>query len=298
MRKYLLVAALAIATCTTLTFAGGGGFGGGGGGGGFGGGGGGPGGGGGFGGGGPGGGGGFGGGGRGGAANGLASVQANVTDLTPDETTKITAENDKLTADLAALTPVTAPDFSAGPPDAATMSKYQDDQFKANMKRDEVVATHEIAIAGMLTPAQAEKWQAARLTTQANARFNTIGLSDVQRKKLDDLIASTGKSLASAKTPADVSKLKADFWKKALGNDLSDAQVVALFNAPAGGRGGFGGGGGGFGGGGFGGGGGGPGGGGFRGGAPGGGGFGGGAPGGGGFGGGGRGGAPAGGRGN
>lgn len=273
MRRYLLVVALAIATSATLSFAGGG-FGGGGGGGGFGGGG--PGGGG-FGGGGPGGG--FGGGGRGGAANGLPSVQAAVTDLTPEETTKITAENDKLTADLAALTPVPPPDFSAGPPDAATMKKFQDDQFKANTKRDEVIATHEIAIAGMLTPAQAEKWQSARLTTQANGRFNTIGLSDAQHKKLDDLIASTGKALAAAKTPDEVSKLKADFWKKALGNDLSDAQVVALFNAPAGGRGGFGG----FGGGGFGGGG-------FGGGGPGGGGFGGGGPGGGGFGGGGRGG--------
>ena len=289
MRKYLLAATLAIATCAGLSFAqgGGGGFGGGGGG---------PGGGGGFGGpGGPGGGGGFGRGGFGGAAaNPNTQLQAQITDLTDAQKAKLQTESDALDKDLTdwqtasndALTPLRGDPGT--PQEPAAAKKLADETFAQNLKRDQMLNGHEIKMIAVLTPAQAEKWGTYRLTSATTTRFGSLGLSTEQKAKIDALVADYGKKLAAAKDDKSLNSTKAEFWKKTM-DGLTDIQVIQVFSPtfPGGGRGGFGGGG-------FGG----PGGGGGFGGPGGGGGFGGPGGGGGGFGGGPPGGGAPGGRGN
>ncbi|HVT81428.1 MAG TPA: hypothetical protein VHM90_12300, partial [Phycisphaerae bacterium] len=211
MRKYLLAATIAI-SCSSLAFAGGGGGGGGG-----------------FGGGGAGGGG-FGGGGRGGFGGGLNVTQQQVSDLSADETTKITAITTELgtkmqawqTSSNEALMPLRGQPGT--PLDAAGQQKLNDETAKQNALRDDMNADAEIKILAVLTPAQGEKWEAARLTQQAvgapgaggfgfggGARFATLGLSADQTTKINAMIADAAKKISAAKDKGALAKAKAEF---------------------------------------------------------------------------------------
>jgi hypothetical protein len=257
MKKFVAVLALAVALAGTAVYAGG--AGGGGAGGGFGGAGGA---GGGFGGAGGAGGGGFGGagggagrgGGLGAAVNPSTTMQTVLTDLTDDQKTKLTAASTDLTTKLtewqtssgAVLTPL-QPTFTPGQPvDQAAQDKFNAENYKQNLLREDIINDAEIKMVAILTPAQAEKWEASRLNTQLTTRVGTLDWTAAQKAKIDPIIATTAKTLAGAKDKAALVKAKAEFWAKVAGmlTDIQVTQVFApTFAAGRGGRGGAGGGG-------------------------------------------------------
>ena len=104
----------------------------------------------------------------------------------------------------------------------------------------------------LLTPAQAQKWEASRLHQQLTTPLGTLGLSAAQKSQLDALIADSAAALPAATDAAALLKAKAAFWNKVAAT-LSDLQLTQIFAptfppartgrgaAPAGGGGGGGG---------------------------------------------------------
>ena len=223
MKKYVAALALAVALAGTAVYAGGGGGGGGGRGGG---------------GGGMGGAGGGFGGGRGGFGfanpNPAPTITAQITDLTPDQTTKLTAASTDLDAALAAwqtssaaaLTPLQAQPGT--PPDAAAQKKLADETYKQNLLREDILTDAELKMIAILTPAQAAKWETSRLTTQAAVRFGTLGLTDDQAAKRDALIKDYATKLVAIKDKVAYTKMKAEFWAKTL-TFLNETQTTQIF---------------------------------------------------------------------
>jgi hypothetical protein len=231
MKRFVVALALAVALGGTALYAGGGGGG--------------------FGGGGPGGGmGGFGGGmgmmGRGGGANPMPSIQANVTDLSADQTTKLTAISDDLNTKMTAwqessqavLQPL-QPQMGT-PATPAETDKLNAETFKQNGLRDDMVNDAEIKMVAILTPAQADKFETARLNQQVNTRLGQLGLTADQKSKITAATAEASKAIAGAKDKAALVKAKGAFWAKVAGL-CNEYQITQVFTGAAGGRGGFGG---------------------------------------------------------
>jgi hypothetical protein len=135
-----------------------------------------------------------------------------------------------------------APQFGQ-PADPAATAKYNEETAKQNAIRDGLVNDAEIKMVAVLTPAQAEKWEASRLNQQLTTRLGTLGWTADQKAKADPIVADFSKQLATAKDSPTLVKTKGAFWVK-IAALLTDVQITQVFAPTAGGgRGGFGGGG-------------------------------------------------------
>jgi hypothetical protein len=110
-----------------------------------------------------------------------------------------------------------------------TGDAYDAELFKRNLLLEDIIHDSEIAALAILTPAQAEKWETSQLNNQLNNRLRTLGLSDVQKGKINLQVAETAKKLATAKDKETLVQVRGDFWKQITGL-LSDIQLTELFN--------------------------------------------------------------------
>jgi len=185
-------------------------------------------------------------GGRGGAAvaaaqpsvaNTADSVRVLVTDLTDDQKTKLAAASQDLDAKLngwqtcsqEALL-VVQPQYTPGQlAYEYEIAHYNAARSQQELLRDGIINEAEIAMVGILNPAQAQAWAKARLKEQVSARL--VGLTDAQSAKADTIVANHAKKITGAKDKAARLTAKADFWKEIVGI-LDNAQLTMLL-APA-----------------------------------------------------------------
>jgi GH35 family endo-1,4-beta-xylanase len=104
------------------------------------------------------------------------------------------------------------------------IEEYSAEQVKQNGLRDEILNDADVSLDAILTPAQAQKWQASRLSAQFNTQFGALNVTDAQKAKVDAIAADSAKTLAAAKDKAAVAAAKADFTKKAMAV-LDEAQL-------------------------------------------------------------------------
>jgi GH35 family endo-1,4-beta-xylanase len=166
-----------------------------------------------------------------------------VTDLNADQKSRITPIADDATAKLAAwqqssqraLAPV-LPQYAAGQVAYEhEIKEYNAEVTKQNALRDEIINDAEAKLLAILTPAQAEKWQQARLNAAFTTHFAALEVTDAQKAKVDPIIAESAKKLAAAKDKSAIASAKAEFVTKSLG--VLDAEQAQRY-LPPGARGG------------------------------------------------------------
>jgi GH35 family endo-1,4-beta-xylanase len=167
-----------------------------------------------------------------------AEQKTKLSAATADYTTKINAWAKTSQAALLAVQPQYTPGQVAYD---SEIIEFNAEQAKQNALRDEVVNEAEAKMLAILTPAQAEKWASAQLSSQFTTRFGTLNITPEQKIKADAIVAEFAKRLAVAKDKSDITAAKVEFASRTLG--LLDQQQVALYQqsqAPAAGRGGAG----------------------------------------------------------
>ncbi len=177
--------------------------------------------------------------------NPAGTIDAAVSDLTDDEKTKIadvstdTAKKltDWQTTSQVALLEV-QPQYSPGQV-AYTfeVQEYAAEQATQNGLREDIINDAEGRLNAILAPAQAQKWQAARLSAQFTQQFGGLNITDAEKAKTDGIIADSAQKLVAAHDQKAVADAKADFTKNVLAA-LDDAQVSQYKAMQQGGNGG------------------------------------------------------------
>jgi hypothetical protein len=157
------------------------------------------------------------------AANPYSTIRTVITDLTPDQESKLVMASSTLTRQLDVWQAT-----SQSALQSLTAAAYEAELYRRNLLREDLINDAEIAMVAILNPDQAEKWESSQLNTQLTTRLAPLGLTDAQKAKVTPLIADTAKRLAATKDKDTLVNIKGEFWKQVAGL-LTNLQMTQLF---------------------------------------------------------------------